>query len=102
MIGFPKILNSKQDYLNCVADYPQDTKKALQDLLDNRYKWEDKGEIKAGDIPVDDDTHRIVIDEDGKQCQLELVEDENAKLFRIGFTVAEVENLIAEIEGKGE
>lgn len=101
MNGYPKILNTKQDYLNCVADYPEETKKSLQDLLDNRYKWEDKGEIKTGDIPIDDETHSIIVDEDGKQCQLELVEDTNAKLFRIGFTVEEVEEIIAKIE-KGE
>ena len=97
MRGFPKLLNTKQDYLNCITDFPQETKVQLQGLLDNRYKWEDKGEIKAGDIPIDNDTHRIVTDEDGKQCQLELVEDENAKIFRIGFTVEEVEELVRNI-----
>ena len=49
--------------MNCITDFPQETKVQLQGLLDNRYKWEDKGEIQAGDIPVDDDTHRINYDE---------------------------------------
>ena len=28
MRGFPKLLNTKQDYLNCITDFPQETKNA--------------------------------------------------------------------------
>ena len=34
MRGFPKYLNTKQDYLNCLTDYPKETKAALQELLE--------------------------------------------------------------------
>jgi hypothetical protein len=95
MIGFPKVLNTKQDYLNCLTDYPEQTKEQLQALLDERFAWEDKGEIEVGDMPIEDDTHKIVEDkETGKKNQYELVESPNAKIFRIGFTVAEVEELL--------
>ena len=40
-----------------------------------------------------DDTHRVT-GEEPERLQQELVEDENAKIFRIGFTVAEVEEIL--------
>lgn len=95
MNGLSKYFNTKQDYLNCVEAYPQEMKDRLQALLYERFVWVDRGEIQAGDIPMEDDSHRIVVDEEGKKCQMELVEDENARIFQLGFTVAEVEELIA-------
>lgn len=96
MNGFPKILNTKQDYLNCLEGYPSETKKELQRLLDDRFIWKNNGEIAVGQFPTEDATHKIITDKDGKVSQLELIEDEAAKIFRIGFTVEEVEELIGE------
>lgn len=95
MIGFPKVLNTKKDYLNVLTDYPTETKTRLENLLNDRFIWVDKGEVKAGEFPIEDDTHRIVIDNEGKQCQLELIEDTNALMFRLGFTVEEIETILA-------
>ncbi len=91
MRGFPKHLNSKQDYLNCLSDYPAETKAELQRLLDSRFVWQDTAIIENEGIT--DDTHRVIETEDGK-IQQELVEDTNAEIFRLGFTVEEVEELI--------
>ena len=91
MRGFPKHLNSKQDYLNCLSDYPAETKVELQRLLDSRFVWQDTAIIENEGIT--DDTHRVIETEDGK-IQQELVEDINAEIFRLGFTVEEVEELI--------
>ena len=38
-------------------------------------------------------THRVMRTESGLE-QFELVEDENAKIFRMGFSVAEVEEML--------
>lgn len=91
MRGFPKHLNSKQDYLNCLSDYPTETKAELQRLLDSRFVWQDTAIIENEGIT--DDAHRVIETEDGK-IQQELVEDVNAEIFRLGFTVEEVEELI--------
>jgi len=91
MRGFPKFLNSKQDYLNCLADFPNETKAELQRLLDTRYAFFDVAVI--ADEGITDDTHRVVSSGDDK-IQQELREDPTAEIFRKGFTVQEVEGLI--------
>ena len=91
MRGFQKYLNTKQDYQNCLTDFPEETKAELQRLLDTRFVWQDVAIIE--DEGITDDTHRVVGTEDEKIQQV-LVEDTNAEIFRLGFTVAEVEELL--------
>ena len=91
MRGFPKFLNTKQDYLNCMTEFPQETKKSLQALLDGRFSWFDTAVIEIDGVT--DDTHRVVNTNDEK-IQQELREDPNARIFKLGFTVAEVEELL--------
>lgn len=93
MRGFPKYLNSKQDYLNCLADFEQETKAELQRLLDSRFIWVDTAILETEESGQTDDTHRIVKAED-EFIQQELIEDANSELVRLGFTVEEVEGLI--------
>lgn len=94
MKGFPKHLNAKQDYLNVLSMYPDETKLALQALLDSRFVWVDSDIV---DGKIEDDTHKILEKPDDagtiQQYQMELVEDVNAHIFRLGFTVKEVEFL---------
>nr|DAX39339.1 MAG TPA: hypothetical protein [Caudoviricetes sp.] len=92
MRGFPKHLNSKQDYLNCLQDYPAETKAALKQLLNNRFMWFDTAILDESQEGITDETHRVIESDDVK-IQQELKEDSNARLFRLGFTVAEVEEL---------
>lgn len=86
-------LNTKQDYLNYLTVQPEETKKELQLLLKTRFVWKTTAILSAADVGVSDDTHRVVGEEPDRHQQ-EYVEDENAKIFRIGFTVAEVEEII--------
>lgn len=97
MQGMPKILSTKQDYLNCLTIYPEETKIELQKLLDDRFTWKNNGEIKAGECPVIDETHKV-IEEEGVLNQYEYVEDEYSKIFLLGFTVKEIKDLIGEEE----
>lgn len=92
MRGFPKHLNSKQDYLNCLADFPTETKAALRQLLDNRFAWFDTAILDENQEGVSDETHRVVTN-DGIRMQQVLKEDTTSILFRLGFTVAEAEGL---------
>ena len=86
-------LNTKQDYLNYLTVQPEATKKELQLLLKTRFVWKITGILAAYAAGVVDDTHRVT-GEEPERLQQVLVEDENAKIYRIGFTVAEVEEIL--------
>lgn len=92
MRGYPKHLNSKQDYLNCLGIFPEETKKDLQRLLNDRFVWTDT-EVLEDATGITDDTHRVIDTEDVR-IQQELREDEHAEIYRLGFTVEEVEELL--------
>ena len=86
-------LNTKQDYLNYLTVDSEETKKALQLLLDTRFIWKTTAILAANAAGVNDSTHRVS-GEEPERMQQEWVEDPNAKIFRLGFTVTEVEGLI--------
>lgn len=90
------ILNTKQDYVNYLNINPVAGKQELQLLLSSRFAWFNTRVMDEKDTSlVEDETHRFIEDEDGYLYQ-EYLEDSNSKLFKIGFTVAEVEELINE------
>lgn len=86
-------LNTKQDYLNYLTIQPEETKKAIQLLLNTRFIWQTTAILAADETGLTDDTHRV-IGEEPERMQQELVEDANAKIFRIDFTVAEVKEIL--------
>lgn len=92
MRGFPKFLNTKQDYLNCLTMFPEETKKALQTLLDNRFNWFDVAIIEEDVTELA--VNQRIIETDGEKMLQEEKEDPNARIFLLGFTVEEVEELI--------
>ena len=91
------ILNTKQDYINYLEINPEAAKEELQELLTSRYSWMDKDvvDVESGLAYAIDDTHRVIGDEDEQIYQV-YEEDMTAKLFILGFTVKEVEELINE------
>lgn len=93
MRGFPKTISTKNDIQNLLPLYPEETREYLQKLLDTRFIWRSTGAIAEGTAGVQDATHRVMRTENGLE-QFELVEDENAKIFRLEFTVSEVEEML--------
>ncbi len=93
MRDFPKWLNTKQDYLNCLNLYPDETKKSLQVLLDSRFNWFQTAILADNEQGITDETHKIV-EFENERSQYELLEDSNARIFQLGFTVEEVQALI--------
>lgn len=87
------IFNTKQDFFNYLTINPEAVKKALQTLLDTRFIWKTTAILDDSDEGVSDDTHRV-IGEDDERMQQELIEDSNARLFLLGFTVSEAEGVI--------
>jgi hypothetical protein len=99
MRGFPKHLNTKADYEYVRTKFSEEQwGPAWQALQDSRFVWETTGIVALEKDGKTDDTHRTIAaqDEDGKAefHQQELTEDKNARLFRLGFTVEDVEKVL--------
>lgn len=96
MVGYPKTLNTREDYEFVRQYFPKEKWQAdFQNLLDSMYQWYNVGTIADESAGVSDDTHKIVIDEDRNTgtktyYQYEKKKDEHCKLLRLGFTEAEV------------
>lgn len=100
MKGLPKTLNSKQDYLYLKENTSKEYYVPFfQELLDSRFGWYFEKYIEKEE-GIEDDTHKIVEEnnmgesEETIYAQYVWKENENAKIFRIGFTVEEVEEII--------
>lgn len=101
MIGFPKHLNSKQDYENIVKDfgYCDEVKAAYQALLATNKHYVFDRELTDGEEPDGSEPEYKVMSEelpDGtvKRVQYRLVDNPNSKLKQLGFTIEEVEEVI--------
>ncbi|MFA7175254.1 MAG: hypothetical protein WC340_17910 [Kiritimatiellia bacterium] len=96
MIGFPKHLNCKQDFYNLLDEYPDQVADRAGLLLASRTGWVTVGKLAEDDLGITDDTHRVaeITDDDDvviERYQEQYMEDPNAEMFRLGFTVEELE-----------
>ena len=103
MKGYPKYLNTKEDYYYVKENFPKEMwAKDWQALLDSRKNWFFEKNLNDKSEGVEDETHKIVEMKDMGEgesvtyAQYVLMDDEGADLFRLGFTVAEVEKALAE------
>ncbi len=99
MVGYPKTLSTKEDYLYVKDNFPYTFwKKDFQSLLDTVNEWYNLGEIEK-DKGVTDNTHKVVEDtENNKYYQYELKENKDCKLNRLGFTADEVNTILNSIK----
>jgi len=100
MNGFPRTINNKQDVLNLIDDYPEQTSKFLNGLIESKNAWLFTNTLADGDDGTTDSTHKVesLTDENDvvtERNQYELVLDSNGPIFRMGFeSVSEVEALL--------
>jgi len=100
MKGYPKRFNTKQDVDVAIRVDAEKTKGKLQKMLDERWQWMIIGQLAEADVGVEDSTHKVVTlyDDDGttfkEKHQYELQEDPECALFRLGYTVAEAQDII--------
>lgn len=88
-----ELLITKEDYLYCIDIFPIETKAKIKQLLEDRYIWKSKSVLSSSTDAIIDDTHRtITLNND--LIQQEYIEDENALLFNIGFSVSEAESIV--------
>lgn len=103
MLGYPKTLKTKADYEYVRNNFPKEQwRAAFQNLLDTQNEWFFVKELAQGEAGQSDDTHKIVIspsfeNEDGAahNYQYELRYNPNCMLARVGYTVEEVEAILA-------
>lgn len=102
MRGFPKVLNSRQDYENIVSDfgYTEKVKRAYQGLLNTAEKYKfDKELATESDRTGPEPEYKVMTqEEEGTETivQYKLVDNPNGKIFRLGFTVQEVQEVIGQ------
>lgn len=85
--------NTKNDFFNYLSSRTEEALATLQMLLDYRFTWKVTAVLASKSEGKTDSTHMIQ-ESDEDILQLELIEDSNAKLFRLGFTVKEAEDYI--------
>jgi hypothetical protein len=95
MIGDARYLNTRYDY-EYVREHQDNWKDYYQELYDTRLIWDNVELVGDG---VTDATHRLVQSQDEEEnliiIQQELLLDANCKLFRLGFTIEEVELILS-------
>lgn len=99
MVGYPKTLNTKEDYLYVRDNFPKsEWEQDFQNLLDTRYDWFYDSELAEGDEGVTDDTHRVVEmregDESVKRAQYVLKENPTCRMNQLGFTEDEIKKIL--------
>ena len=101
MKGFPKNLNTKEDYLYIKEHFERNLwVPEFQKLLDTTSDWFFVKNLDTAEDGITDDTHKVVeteisSDEPTVISQYEFRENPDAKLYKLGFTVEEVQQLIA-------
>lgn len=103
MRGFPMSFATKQDYVNCLQIYPEQTKAELKRLYADRFTWKKGKKLEGKDKGVEDSKHLILREEitdekTGEKSevyyQAELIEDSNARYLQLGFTAEEIKKLL--------
>lgn len=104
MRGCPRTFATKQDFLNGIATYPEETKAELRHLIAGRFEFVSTGELSEGEDGIEDENHQVITSNETdqktgeqvqKRIQLEKRESDNARLFRLGFTLEEAEQLVS-------
>lgn len=100
MQGFPKHLNSKFDFEYVRENFPREKWTPLfEDLLAEQKVWVCTKTLAVGETGVTDETHKIVesetVDKIIVKYQYEYVNDENCRMFRLGYTAEEINRILA-------
>ncbi len=103
MKDFPKHINSKEDLSNLKSDYPIETKRFLEGLVESSSDWLVQSELKDNEAGIEDSTHKVVENKTDdvvtSRYQFEYKEDSNAYLYKLGFTsLQEVKDMIRTIK----
>lgn len=101
MRGFPKALNTREDYLYIKDNFPkEDWAPAFQALLDTVKDWMFVRMLDEGEaVPAGDDYKTVEPQENSVETRTALYQLQTipgCKLFELGFTEEEVRAFLAE------
>lgn len=100
MKGYPKHLNTKEDYEYVRHNFPKEVwEDDFKNLLDTQYDWFFEKELAENEEGLTDTTHKVVENEqDDKVTRSQYKWDYNpfCKLARIGYTEQEVQDILNE------
>lgn len=85
--------NTREDVYNSLEIDINATVATLKDILNDRFKWQVVKVLLTKEEGIEDETH-LIIESENEILQSELQEDENSKLFQLGLTVEEAEEII--------
>lgn len=85
--------NTREDVYNSLEIDINATVATLKDILNDRFKWQVVKVLLTKEEGIEDET-RLIIESENEILQSELQEDENSKLFQLGLTVEEAEEII--------
>lgn len=60
MRGCPRTFATKQDYLNGIETYPEETKAELRRLIAGRFEFVQTGELSEDNEGIVDNTHQVI------------------------------------------
>ena len=102
MRGYPKHLNTKADYEYVRRNFNRSFwEKDFANLLKTTHEWCKTGVLSPEDTGIEDETHDVIKEYDsngaetGVSYQRELKLNPKAKIFQLGYTIEEVENILA-------
>lgn len=99
MKGYPKALNTKQDYEYVKNNFPKYMwATAFQNLLDTMNEWYFVKQLLENEQGIEDDTHKVESQEleDGTiiRTQFEFRFNPDCKLIELGYTPDEVKSFL--------
>lgn len=106
MRDFPKHLNTKDDYMYVLNHFSKEKVLPLfQNLLDTMKDWFFVRELGQQESVADTPTMKTIATENNETKEItyavyELQENPQCKLYRLGFSVEEVETIINKVEVK--
>jgi hypothetical protein len=94
MKGYPKHLNTKQDYEYVRKNFPKRKwEKDFQALLESEKAWQVTKSLTKEENGVVDNTHKV-IDAEDVRVQMELKVDLNSRIKQLGYSRENVEAIL--------
>jgi hypothetical protein len=94
MKGYPKHLNTKQDYEYVRNNFPKRKwEKDFQALLNSEKAWQVTNTLTDESKGIEDEMHKVIKSDD-LVVQMELKTDENSKMKKLGYRRDEVESFL--------